>query len=433
MLLIAALILFLLALINYRIGGSALFYPAVVFCLVWAVDILLVWAVGDFFYPMAPQTLVILVSGACALSVGSAIAFLYPQQPGTPQDGANRPIGAISNRLISSFVLFEFLCLPLAVRWMLNQASDHPSLNFFLSMSRTMADDDVKATLGYTLFANLVLFSNVTATLAFFERENHLKRWRIAFALALGLNATLAARGAVVSLFLSLLCLDWLRTRRIPWKPLMASVAALFVFGSAIAIYLGKVGADPNASIADNAVPVLQGLAVYTAGSTVAFDQIVRDPARQGGDSMMSLFLARTVNKFGARLEEPDSDTTGPGFLELGPQHVFTNVYTIYGTYMDCGYPGMVAIMVFLGMVIAACYRRALPGNRIASLFYALLFTGLVLSTFADPFFYGLNYMSKFYVLALCVYALPSVWSAGRRFLGRSVERRLARPESEIA
>ena len=63
--------LILFAALSYRIGGKALFYPPVVFCGIWAFDLSLLWACGDYFYPLITETLAIFVIGAAMFVLGS--------------------------------------------------------------------------------------------------------------------------------------------------------------------------------------------------------------------------------------------------------------------------------------------------------------------------------------------------------------------------
>src|SRR5215470_4967515 len=79
MLLLATLTLLILAALNYYIGGRALFHPAVSYSLSWAFGVFLIWLAGDFFYAVSPETVLIFIGGAFALSVGSAITCFSPQ------------------------------------------------------------------------------------------------------------------------------------------------------------------------------------------------------------------------------------------------------------------------------------------------------------------------------------------------------------------
>lgn len=424
MLLAAILILFLLALINYRIGGRALLHPAVVFCAVWALDLALIGLVGDFFYPLSAQTFLIFVGGACAFSFGATLAFACPSRI---EQGEDRPlpVGGLSQRLITWMVILEVLCLPFAIRWMLGQVSERNSFNFVSSMALVMGDQSVKATWGYSFFANLVLISNMIALIAFFEREHHRQRWRIAFTLGLGLDFVIAARSLFVPLFLGLLCLDWLKTRRIKWKHVFVFVAILFVLASAVAIYLGKLEAKPDATLVQNSGPVVQGLVMYAAGGPVAFDQLVRNPAIQPRFFQLGVIFIPILNKFlaifGSRLEEVNPDW-GPGFVELGPHHLETNIYTIYGEYSDLGYFGTAGLIVGLGAFITFVYKRALRGKRIACILYASFFSGMVLSTFTELFFANVYHILKLCMLLWVVYRFPSIWSSCTRILARGVK-----------
>jgi oligosaccharide repeat unit polymerase len=422
MLLISILILALLVALNYRLGGRAPFYPPVVFSLVWMFVLLLIWLVGDFFYPISPVTILIFVGGALVFSVGSAIALLFPNSK------PPRPITKWSNRFISLLVLVVVCGTPLALRWLVQQINQHPSSNFFVSASLTMLDESVEATLGYELFGNFVVFCNAVALMAFLHQENHKRRWLIAFVLTLGLDVSIAARSAFIPLFFSLFFLDWLKHRRLRWKLLVASGLVLVVLAGAIAVYLGKVGASQTASVSDNALPVFQGLLVYAVGAAVTFDAVVRDPAIPHHAGQIYSPFVRILNRLGAQIEV---DEAGPGYTEVGPHHISTNVYTIYYSYMDLGYPGMMAIMAFLGFAIAMCYRSALAGNRISSILYGGFFSSLVLSPFAELFFSNVYSLAKVFLLLWCVYSLPEAWSSSRRFLRRSVDRDLAAAESE--
>jgi oligosaccharide repeat unit polymerase len=187
---------------------------------------------------------------------------------------------------------------------------------------------------------------------------------------------------------------------------------------------LGKLEANPDASLIENAGPVTQGLVMYAAGGPVAFDQILRHPGIEARFFQVGAVYIPILNKLGAHIDEPNPDA-GPGFLELGPHHLTTNIYSIYGEYLDLGYPGMMAMMVLLGAIVTGFYKRALRGNRISEIMYAWLFSGLMLSSFAELFFSDLYYVSKFCALLWLVYVFPRVLSSIGRLLGIRVERDL--------
>lgn len=417
MLLVTSLVLCLLALFNYRISGRALFHPAVVFCWVWAINLFLIWMVGDFFYPISTPTLLVLLGGACGFSVGSAIASFLPSGDRSKRDPQ------ISGRLIGLVLLVLACGTPLAVRWMSYQVGEHPSSNFFVSASLTMLDESLQGTLGYSLFANLVTFATLATVITFRGSERYRKRWLCILLLALVLNVLTAGRSGIVTMILSLLCLDWIENRRIRWKLFLAFATALLVIASLMALYLGKGETDKQASVVDNAAPIAHGLVLYAAGGIVAFDRVVRDPAIQPREFQISRFFVETLNKFGAGIEMPN---TSSGFLDIGPNGLVMNVNTIYYTYFDLGYVGMMAVMIFLGAGITACYRRALLGGRISAIMYGAFFAGLVLSPFGEFFFHSLNFLLKLFVLACVPYFLPRMWSAWRKSVADTAQGDLA-------
>lgn len=417
MLLLTAAVLFLLAGLNYRLGGKSLFHPAVIFCLVWACGVFLIWIMGDFFYSMSPETLLIFMGGALAFSVGSAVVNLYPRM------GHTRQLPSANNRIINVSIVLIICGTPLAVRWMLQQIAQHPHSTFLGGAYLTMLDEKVQATLGYTLFGNLVIFSNMIALAAFCEREHHKKRWWLALFFALGLNLLTGGRSGIVTLIFALPFLDWLKTRRIRWKLLISLVLLLFILVSTVAIYLGKAEARADASLRENAVPVMHGLALYGVGASVAFDKVVRDPALRPHNLGIAVFFIRTLNKLGAGIELRDPAT---GFVDIGPNNLIINVYSIYYSYFELGYPAMIGLMILLGLVMTIYYKRALAGNPVSAIMYGAFVASLILSLYAEYFLGYLNYLLKLYVVVWIVYRFPRIWAAFSGFLKRTVERQLA-------
>jgi len=420
MLLLAILVLSLLAYLNYKVASKAVFHPAVSFSAIWALGLLFIWMIGSLFYPLAPETLLVFVSGAVTLTLGSALAAFYP--PSEPSRFKAEPREASwSNWILNALVVLVFCATPFAVRWLVNTISEHPSSSFFVSASLTMLDDTLKRDPGFVLFSNIVTLADIVAVLAFAERRNHQKRCLIALVLAVLLNVLIAGRSGIVTVILSILCVDWIQSRRLRWKLLISMGFVFMVLVIAIAILLGKAGADPHASLADNSAPVARGLALYAAGGVVAFDRVLRNPGLMPRDFQISLFFVQTLNKLGANLPLPN---TSVGFLDVGPE-LNTNVYTIYFTYLDMGYWLMMVMLAFLGFVLTRYYNQALAGGKISTVLYASLWSGLVLSLFAELFFDNLNFLLKVYVLSWLVYSLPASWLRFRSFISHAVERRL--------
>jgi len=241
--------------------------------------------------------------------------------------------------------------------------------------------------------------------------------------LALTLNLLTAGRSGFVGLIFSIICVDWIKTRRLRWKLLVTLGVVMLTLASVIAVLLGKAGASTQASLTENAAPVAHGLVLYATGGAVSFDKIVRDPSLQPRDLVFTIFFVQTLNKFGANLELPN---TTAGYMDLGPQFLMFNTYSIYYAYFSLGYAGMMAMMVFLGLAITACYKSATRGNRVAAMMYGSLFGGLILSLAADYFFDSLNFLVKLYVMSWLVYCFPAAWSRFSIFMSRSVLNQLS-------
>src|SRR5713226_2146570 len=118
MLLVTILIFGLLAFLNYRIGGKALLYPPVVFCGVWGLDLLLLWACGDYFYRLMPETLLIFVIGAAMFTLGSYAGSLYPLRADSPPP----PVHDSVNRVITVLVWTVIIAAPFYFRWIFGLA-----------------------------------------------------------------------------------------------------------------------------------------------------------------------------------------------------------------------------------------------------------------------------------------------------------------------
>src|SRR5437667_11905899 len=99
MLLLTITALSLLAYINYRLSG-AFFYPGTVFCASWAATLALISLSGDFFYPLAAETLFIILCGGFAFSLGSALLYLRPSHSALPA----KQLPSLTSRIVSLLV-----------------------------------------------------------------------------------------------------------------------------------------------------------------------------------------------------------------------------------------------------------------------------------------------------------------------------------------
>ena len=403
MLLLTILAIGLLAYANYRIGGKSAFYPPVVFCGVWGVALGLCWAARDFFYPLSVESLAIFLAGCVAFSTGSWLAFLVPAKPPAQTNG----ISKASNRVLTILVVLLAIAAPICFRWLVGYTSDSGGPNYLRAVYLVLSEEANQRDSRVSLLLNIVTLSNMVALLAFLERGRSRTRAILAMVVAFALNVMTGGRAGFTGLVFSLICLDWLKTRRIRWKMMTAVFIAFFVASSVVAVYVQKGDTSPDASIVDNAAPVVELFVAYAAGGVVAFDQFVRDPNVVPVNWSVDRFFLQTLDKFGAHYDVPDVKA---GFVTVGPHNLTQNVYTLYFGYWSLGKLGMMLLLLVIGFLVAWCYREAIAGAKTASIMYSLLFGGILLSIFFEPFFFVINVFFKVYLLCWLLYQLPPLF-----------------------
>src|SRR6266403_2853395 len=202
MLLLTILTLFLLAFVNYKLGGRALLYPPVVFCAMWAFDLFLVWAAKDFFYPMLPETLFIFLSGAFVFSVGCWVVILLPEL----KFPAKPALRESSNQIITLLVLIVAAGTPFFYRWLSGLVAASGGTGAFLLLARMSVVEEMGKSVAFIIFGTLIDLSFIIALVAFYEREGHPKRALLAITLSLGMGILLGQKVGPLSLVVGLIC-----------------------------------------------------------------------------------------------------------------------------------------------------------------------------------------------------------------------------------
>ncbi len=373
MILIAIAMLSLMGLANYWIGKRFL-YPPVVFCVVWAADLALVRLAGSFFYPMADETLAVFCLGALAVSIGGGIALLVPIGPMSEQ-----PMGKYSDRILNLLLLIVVCAAPFVVFWIVDLASNFESATFLISVSRAILEADEAQDPSWTLAGNFMTLALIVAMIAYLQRGEGKKRAFLATAVGLLLTIASAGRSGIVMLMLSFVCLSSIRTRGIPWKLLIPIFLSLVIVAGAMAIAIEKGEARADAPLTDNLVPVFQGFVLYGAGGLVAFDRVVRQPNIIPHNWQITTPLLLVANKLGAQFDIPFLHSE---FVDVGPQGLDQNVYTMYFAYFDLGSSGMMLAIAFVGFVVTISYRLAIAGSKLSMIIYSYFFGALLLSPY---------------------------------------------------
>jgi|GEM_PF-1590095 len=422
MLLLATFILALMAAVNYQIGTKRILYPPVVFCLVWAIDLSLIAASGDFFYPVSPKTLSILASGCLCFSVGSYIALALNVRK---RDERFDP--PASNKIANWLVVLMLCSVPLVYRWVSSIAQAFSGPNFFMSaymaVNAAYEEGDQSIVMG-----NLITFAPTIGLICFYERDKHKKRALFALILALGITAMTGGRAAMVTIVLGVIALDWIRTYKFNLKLIVPAMGILFIGVCALAILVHKGDATEEAPISENVKPVLQGLITYAAGGIPAFSQVVEQPSIIPHNWQIYYPAARFLNHFGARFDVPSAHAE---FVTIGPENLQTNIYTLYFAYIDFGWAIAMLFLGLIGFIVARVYMCALAGGNIAAILYSYLFASMILSPFADFFFMGVNYIFKLLIIAWIVYALPRRWAQFKDLCVNSIQKGLREKSNE--
>lgn len=401
MLLLSISALAVMGLCNYLVCKKLL-YPPVVFCAVWATDLLIVWLAGDFFYRVSAPTLMIFVGGAFFFSLGSAACLFFWPKPSESKSGPKQ-------KFLTWTVATLSISLPFLYRWIQGGASNYSTTEnmFILARRFTLDSQEEGGGLEFNLFLNIALFSVVIAMLCFKESARSKKRAFIAITISVAMNVLIGGRSGLVILLLCCFAIHILRGGKISVKSIAAVTLALGFILGVMAVVLGKSGADYKDDYSDTLDAVKEQAFLYSAGGIVGFDQIVRSPniiPHNWQIDRLALQVARTA---GARVEVPPIHSE---FLALGPNFLISNVYTMYFAYFDLGTMGMMEILFLLGFVSMYIFSRALVGHPISMMLYAMIFSGICLSVFAEYFFLGIPFMLRCAAVSWLIYGRwPSV------------------------
>jgi oligosaccharide repeat unit polymerase len=171
-----------------------------------------------------------------------------------------------------------------------------------------------------------------------------------------------------------------------------------------------------DASVGDNLVPVVHAFVDYAAGGLSAFSQVVEHPNVISHNWQIYNPALLILNHLGAHFEVPGANAE---FISIGPEGLTTNVYTIYFAYIDFGWFVAMLFLCGIGFVVSWVYLRAMAGSKILTVLYTYFFAAIVLSTFSDYFFMGLNFSAKLVAVSWIVYGLPFRWSQFRELCAR--------------
>jgi oligosaccharide repeat unit polymerase len=362
MLLTAILTLALLAAMNYYVNGKSLFHPAVVFCGIWAFDLFVIWALGGFFFPLSPQSLVIFTFGALMFSIGAHLAKVLPAKPKKSAEANGT----------TKLLWFIVLAFPFFIRWIFRLAGENADAP--LLMALRMATVDLEGgSISLTIFGTLTQVAAIVVLIAYSEKEGHKLRAWIAIVFSLVMAVLTGTKGAPLEIVMGLMYINWLNTRKIQWKTIITVCLMFVVVFTAVEYTVHQ--ADSAEHIADNA-------ALYISGGIIAVDRVIRNPHLVPLANPVYDITMRVLKRLGWHTEVISAH--GYQFVDIGPNNLINNTYTIYGSWINTGPFGMVSAMLLIGFIAGLAYHRSLLRGKVSAIFYAVYFPAIFFSPFSD-------------------------------------------------
>jgi oligosaccharide repeat unit polymerase len=394
-----------LLLIMYIVSRNLLF-PPVIFTGVWLISLIGVLLSGGFFYELYGTALLVYLVGAIAFSVGGALVLWL--MGGNSNHAQIRLPNIYSRRAIHRFldiVLIIFVAgLPLYWREVSSDASDVSTE----LMLQTIRYNQVEASGSAGSFSLINQFGGMAQFLAlvmFYEADGSRgRRWRaiVAIILAAVYGGMTGTKGNIVYLVLTLYFISAIKERQLRVLPLLGTIGAAVGF-FAIGVVFINMAFESFAGAGAMFTAISEQILTYWLGGVVAFKYIAENPNAIESTQPIYRFFLETARSLGMSVEVPSIHAD---YTMVGP-NIDGNIYTIYFTYFkDWGWSGTAIIMLVLGGGLTVLYKRAMQGKTIASLFYAMMLVGLVMSLNGEHFFLGLNGYIKALVFFYVVYRL---------------------------
>jgi oligosaccharide repeat unit polymerase len=397
--LLGAVCLAILSGINYRVGGS-LRYPPALFAAWWALLLMGLACSGDTFLPISPFTLAIYIIGPCAMSLGGLVGLL---SWGRKFSGrvARGSWECRSRILTASLVLLTALLPALWAR--IQQLSAVSGVRDFWVGVRlqTMQADN---SLG--VFDDLIFFSTIAAWVAFLEQQRlGTGRLRAVIAIILGFLYHLATASRLGALILigGLVGIAIIHGRNL-LRPLLTGAFAVILIFMAVAL-ARNTGTERTDSSMQKVVSLARSFQLYALGGVVAFDSVTAHTVTPDFSGRTYRVLYVVARASGYNVEPP----------QLMSQYTYTplptNVYSIYYPYFaDFGPAGVGVLFAVLGLFFTLIYLGARQGEWPLMIGYGMIFSYIVLSS-ADEYVFSLvsmNIKAAIFVALLYKYSRSS-------------------------
>ncbi len=394
--LIFILLHFIVLLANYFIIRKNIFYPPVLFSLVWFVIILLHFIFGftvlGELYPLSIDTFVLLLIGTIFFSIGSVIVNLFQRENDILKSSPTAVTTSklkLDTALRMLFLGIAVIGLPLYIQASFRVFLASQIDNFFVGLRTELSygEEDIGPSKYFVSFSFIVFAINYYAFLLDPKKINKIMLI-VGFIVAVVYSVFATGRTyffmlLAIYLGISFLIKKGFSIKKYAWALLL--FIPIFIF---IGMIYGK-GGDADDSFKNNLNNGSETTAIYLVSSINALDnELSRNiESNYQGDNTLLFFV-----KIGKQLNLiPDKKV---GSLLAG--FVFvpypTNVYTVYSPYIrDFGRLYAFFMIGLFGALHTWVYFKALKTRNLRNtLYYCFLLYPLLMSFFQD------QYMSLF-------------------------------------
>ncbi len=404
---IALLAVWSLAMVRY--GRSILFPPALL-GIVWTITLFAIWLCGNMYYPLTITAYEIVLAGVLAFSLGGICAVVVPLWRGRTLTAVSARRRLQVDRWLTVAGILSLLNIPVSYLYF-KELSDTiaPRESGWRQIRIAASKANISGQGALSIESLILPFLTIIALIAVYEyADTRRRRARTLFLVLLagGYQLLNGARSEVLLLLVSSVVILWLKKGAPPRRLLgIMGLVFLLVF-SAGQISMGKYGADPGASLADNLPRVAEGFGTYWLGGIIAFDQNRQNPELKYGWDLAK-FAKRIANRFGATYSERDRNLE---YTKISSTQI-TNVYTAFlPYYMDHGgMPGLIGLMFLVGFLSAYVYRCAIHGNCWAVFTLGAFVYATVMTIFSEEYFAQIMFWIKAGGLSTLVYFAPSI------------------------
>lgn len=396
---LAALLVF--AACNYWRWRSVL-YPPFLFCFMWAF-VLATWRMNLIdVYPLHPETLFIVTSGAAVFSLGGLFASLTPRMllrvHLLPEGSGERA------DLVRNILTVIVLCgLPLFFYQILIISQQGIGANLLMRAR----DVQVEAAQNGEQISSFVLdyfvILSTFVSLLFATQKRDWRFWLVTGVSFLGCILS-TGRTNLLLLIAGLCAIKLLQEHKERFLKALKTLRwpiALFAVLYVILIFTNK----DTQGLAGGVTGVASYFVLsYIVGPLAAFDGVVQSPASFAPASShvfeFPLKLASTFHLLAY---------TAPPKLDTFVQVPFpTNVYTVFKFYfLELGVAGTLAVMLLVGYLHSLLYLKAREGGRLSIFLYAFSVYSVIMVIFDDAYYSVGNYIRAL-VFGACYFALCS-------------------------